>query len=420
MPKGPGENTHTHTHTLHGAMPCTIHHYIHVWFVVMQFFFLADKDKDVLNLALLQYYFSQGEHILKVASHGNARSGQAYVRTMPSVMCKLKKEATKSTPKRALQFVSCEAGGILEATSAGSLPRNRQQVKDIKRKSGSTRDYDPLYSVMYMCKVEEGVGVDSFIRLVNAAPYPMMLIAFDYMLDDLVRFCTSPRNFTILGVDPTFNLGDFDVTVTTYRHLLLHPQGNRDGKSPVMFGPMFVHVRKDFTAYHYFLSSLVGQRQKLSSLQAYGTNGELALENALATTFPQAQHVRCFLHFRDNIQRKLRELGVPQSVSCEIVKDIMGCPSQLQLGLVDSESVDKMDDLLARFERRWNEFEKPYNSPPFFHSWFVKHCRNTVAKYMLPTVREKAGLGSPPTPYYTNEVELKNKVLKEEVQYKSS
>ena len=39
---------------------------------------------------------------------------------------------------------------------------------------------------------------------------------------------------------------------------------------------------------------------------------------------------------------------------------------------------------------------------------------------MLQDIREKAGLGSPPTPYYTNEVESKNKLLKEEVQYKSS
>ena len=54
----------------------------------------------------------------------------------------------------------------------------------------------------------------------------MMLIAMDYTLDDLVRFCTNPHNFrlSILGVDPTtFNLGEFDVTVTTYRHLLLEP-----------------------------------------------------------------------------------------------------------------------------------------------------------------------------------------------------
>ena len=32
----------------------------------------------------------------------------------------------------------------------------------------------------------------------------------------------------------------------------------------------------------------------------------------------------------------------------------------------------------------------------------------------------KAGLGCPPEPYYTNEVESKNKVIKEEVQYKRS
>ena len=76
--------------------------------------------------------------------------------------------------------------------------------------------------------------------------------------------------------------------------------------------------------------------------------------------------------------------------------------------------------MLQQLERRWNELEKPYNSPPFFHAWFQKHCRNCVAKYMLRSVREKAGLGSPPAPYYTNEVESKNKLLKDEVQYKYS
>ena len=218
----------------------------------MHFIFLADHNSDVLNLSLVQYHFSQGEHQLKIAPHGNARYGQSYVRTMPSVMCKLKKEAKKKTPRRALQFVCHEASGIMEATSAGAVPRSRQQVEDIRRNFTSKQDYDPLYSVTYMCKEGQGAGGDNFIRMVNAAPFPMMLIAFDYTLDDLVRFCTSPTCFSILGVDPTFNLGDFDVTITTYRHLLLHPQGNPGGKSPVMIGPMFIHVRKDFSAYHFF------------------------------------------------------------------------------------------------------------------------------------------------------------------------
>lgn len=188
----------------------------------------------------------------------------------------------------------------------------------------------------------------------------------------------------------------------------------------MMVGPIFVHVRKDFSTYHFFSSSLVGQRRQLSSLQAFGTDGELALESAFTATFPQAQHVRCFLHFRGNVERKLQELGIPRSVSSEIIKDIMGCPTQLQRGLVDAESPEKLDDMLSGFKRRWNEFEKPYNSPPSFHFWFIRHCRDNVANYMLQDIREKAGLGSPPTPYYTNEVESKNKLLKEEVQYKSS
>ena len=109
-----------------------------------------DGQGDTLNLALVQYYFSQGVHKLKFAPHGNAHSGKPYVRTMPSMMCKLKEKAKGSTPKRALKFLSTEAGGILEASSAGAFPRNRQQVKDARQKSTSKQEFDPLYAVMYM------------------------------------------------------------------------------------------------------------------------------------------------------------------------------------------------------------------------------------------------------------------------------
>jgi len=196
---------------------------------------------------------------------------------MPSIMCKVKEEARKSTP---LQFVSSQAGGILHATSAGALPRNRQQMKDARRKCTDKQAYNPLYAVMHMCKEGEGRGEGKFIRMVNAAPYPMMLIAMDYTLDDLVRFCTNPRNFSILGVDPTFNLGEFDVTVTSYRLLLLEPYGTPFGKPPTMIGPMLIHDQKDFGAYHFFTSTLVGQRRELCHLWAFFTDGEQALENA--------------------------------------------------------------------------------------------------------------------------------------------
>ena len=49
---------------------------------------------------------------------------------------------------------------------------------------------------------------------------PAIIVALDQQLDDLVRFCTYDR-LGILTVDPTLSLGDFDVTVTAYRQLIL-------------------------------------------------------------------------------------------------------------------------------------------------------------------------------------------------------
>ena len=76
------------------------------------------------------------------------------------------------------------------------------------------------------------------------------------LLADVVRFCTVPGNFSVLNVDPTFSLGSFDVTVTTHSHLMLNLK-DKKLKHPTMIGPLFIHVRKDFSAYHFFSSSLI-------------------------------------------------------------------------------------------------------------------------------------------------------------------
>ena len=279
---------------------------------------LLDGDDDLLHLALVQYVFKEVEHEVIAAPHGSSKHDDKYMRTMPSVMAKLKKVAGKSTPKNAVEIVSKKAGGVLSAPSAGARPRGRQQVKDIRRASSS--DVDPLYSVMMMCKESEGrKNKDAFVHQVNAAPYPMMCLTFDWTLHDLAQFCTNPKNFSILGVDPTFDLGDFDVTVTTYRHLMLELKGSSHPKHPVFLGPLFVHVRKNFEAYHFFASTLVSKCPELRCIQCFGTDGEEVLSKALSTVFRSAEHIHCFLHFRG-------------------------------IGLVDAESIDELDVMIDSLE----------------------------------------------------------------------
>ena len=55
----------------------------------------------------------------------------------------------------------------------------------------------------------------------------------------MVKFCTNEIQFGVVTVDPTFCLGDFDVAMTTYRHLVL--KCRHLSEPPVFIGPTMIH-----------------------------------------------------------------------------------------------------------------------------------------------------------------------------------
>jgi len=69
----------------------------------------------------------------------------------------------------------------------------------------------------------------------------MSVVGLEQQFDDIERFCAcdDPTRGSVLGVDPTFNLGDFYVTPTTYEHKLL--RNRKAGKHPVFIGPVMIH-----------------------------------------------------------------------------------------------------------------------------------------------------------------------------------
>lgn len=185
-----------------------------------------------------------------------------------------------------------------------------------------------------MCKENDGTKHE-FVRHVNCAPQISCVLYEDWQLGDLKRFCASTAfGINILGVDPTFDCGDFDLTVTTYPHPLL--ESKKYGIHPTMLGPMYVHRRKTVQTYLSFFSSLVGDCNDLMDLTAYGTDGEQALEKALEMQFRDAAHLRCFVHFKRNLERKMREIGFSKKVKYLIFSDIFG--SRIDHGTHDSDS----------------------------------------------------------------------------------
>ena len=178
----------------------------------------------------------------------------------------------------------------------------------------------------------------------------------------------------MLTVDPTFNLGDFDVTPTAYHHLLLKTV--RYGKSPVFIGPTLVHYRKTFGTYLFFASSLIGLRPELRAIQAFGTDGEKALADAFGHEYRYASRLSCFIHCRRNIKQQLRAHHFPDAAIKSVLDDIFGVQQDevFAEGLVDCTSDNEFSEKLQVLEKRWNGIEAGDSQiTNGFYNWFIQH-----------------------------------------------
>ena len=250
----------------------------------------------------------------------------------------------------------------------------------------------------------------------------MSVLCTNQQLNNMKRFLTDPSQHTVMGVDPTFNFGDLNATPIAFRHLLLEHRNT--GHSPVLLGPLLVHQQKKFSSYHFFASMLISLCPALRNIRAFGTDGEQELYKAFKMQLPNAIHLRCFRHFRTNLTDKLTKLGIPSSVTKEFLQDVFGktIGEVHEAGLVDSVSAEEFDAKLEAYHEIWDKRESAVHPTrsPVFYEWFVSEKGSEIKESMLLPVREAAGLGSPPSPFYTNICECLNSVLHEKVHYKAS
>ena len=186
----------------------------------------------------------------------------------------------------------------------------------------TNEDKDDIFLLLTQLK-DDYPGEGVFVQEVKFGKTPEVVLAFEQQLKDLARFCCNAVRFSIMGIDPTFNLGNFFVTVTTYKHLMVKQKSNNE--HPVFIGPCFIHMQQETQTYFSFLSSLIGKKSDLRDLKGYGSDGEVRLLNALVAAFPDAIGFRCFIHMKDNIEDHLHnKLHVKSEVKSAVIHDIFG------------------------------------------------------------------------------------------------
>ena len=260
-----------------------------------------------------------------------------------------------------------------------------------------------------------------FVRDTKTSPEPAIVLADDQQLQDMVWFGTSSFEFCIITVDPTFSLGEFDVTPLSYSNLLLETKCN--SQPPVFLGPILIHYKKTFVTYLFFASSLVGQCPQLQVIRAFGTDGEKPLIDFFNHEFGFAQHLTYFIHVRRNIKEKLQLCCIPSDVAQQVMNDIFGQRrgTVFEEGIVDAVYTDDFQHKLESLETKWRNLDTSSSSDfeGFLH-WFTINKVDVLRNTMLRPVREECGLGCPPAIFTTNASKSLNAVLKSKVDYKKS
>lgn len=375
---------------------------------------------------LIQYYFKGGrEHPVEHIPHGNSKKKQDYIRTWESTKGLLEEASDKKKPRDAVHHVMENGlGGLTSCVGLGQMPRNRQQSSDLKRNknkrvvhsmnhknmSGAGSDNDPWYLLLNESKRQSRIKESAFVRDVRVGGEPFCVLASNRQLNDIKRFCCNTKEFKPLTVDPTFNLGQFNVTPISYQHLLLETR--KEGKHPTLIGPVLLHERKTEETYSLFCGSLKALEPELSNLLAFGTDDELALINGFNNNFERATHLLCEIHLKKNIESRLSTLAISGKIKQDIMSDLFGKRNEdvFESGLSDSSSDEDFYHKLGILKDRWSKVDV---NGKVFYEWFVQNKEAEFLQSVISPVRQRAGLGCPPERFTTNRSERTNGVIQD-------
>ena len=393
--------------------------------------YICDIRGDIVNnVALVQYCFEVEERDFDLKPHGNSTKdgAQGFTRTQSSTLATLKEKCATLGPREAVRQTKASSGGVTKVESSAQMPRGLRQAKYLRKTVTSTQqqfggrnDDDEVLSVLYRMKEEDS----SFIRNVSIGKEGLSIVlASDVQLAEMEKFCIEEMMFAVMQIDPTFNLGPYECTPISYQNLLLERKST--GKPPVFVGPVLIHYKKDERTYMDFLNKLKALRAGLQDIISFGTDGEMALVNALQSCFPKAteKSLRCFRHFRQNVEAMLHKTGIKGTSANQYLWEIFGKVSSdgcYETGLLDSESDGDFDALLDSIKPVWSGRE---NGLKVFE--FIMKKSEMMKKHMIAKVRRLVGLPSIsssidiPVKFYTLEAESTNNRIKAKKQRKAS
>ena len=175
--------------------------------------YVLEKCQEPLQYVIIRYEWVGQKSSLIIKPHGNAKnpdSAQPYLKTKNSVLKKLK-EASSQERKPANKMINDlyqVQGGSEGISSFSDVPRDAKQVYRHGPPKQQVSDFSLLLRANLM---------DEFVHSVEFVQgNPRVFLCSPEQAADVLHFCC--KGNAVLNVDPTYELGPFLVTPTSYRH----------------------------------------------------------------------------------------------------------------------------------------------------------------------------------------------------------
>ena len=325
--------------------------------------------------------------------HGNVKHHtREHIRTCPSVLKDLDDECVHSTTSKVYKSLVTK----LPPTSHIPVlqPRNSKQVENVRlRKLREQRiSQDALYNLH-----ELAIDMPRFIHLIKTHPELVCVCGETAMLEELDRvlLLDSPSH-QLLSYDTTFQLGDFYISVLSFRHTLF-------SKPPVIPAAFLIHERK-LQANHeeFFLTCTKLSRSLGYTSFPIVTDEERGFVNAISVILPKASQLRCWNHLIRDITRWLHTHGAPSADTSVYITDVRNLFHQ-------------PTEVLYR--QKLGELTEKWSAP--FYDYYMNHIEPDISSTARWGI-EPLGVYNPYSGVTNNQAEGLNYVLKQLQQWREA
>ncbi|CAF1145133.1 unnamed protein product, partial [Brachionus calyciflorus] len=303
------------------------------------------KDLKSFQKLFLGYVWeekiNEWDKSIKIKPHGNCtKSVNEFIPLEKKTLIGIKNESVKagSSSIKYFDMISNKT-----SDSLSQIPRSINQLYmhkylELKAKKKNVKTHDEYSDALINRKKSD------FVRHIDFGYNRLECVLFtEQQYNDLIRFCTSYRNFSIVNIDTTFNLGQYYVTYLTYRNISLKIQATET--HPVFIGPILIHLHRDKEAYLSFAMQLqkfdILNKNRLNDITCFITDDDAAIRSAFKTVFKNSEFMLCCNHLRKDFLKIMNQFKVPEESKNEIIFKMFGSQNNRTESLIGSK--DKQD-----------------------------------------------------------------------------